>query len=92
MCIACRYETWRSKRLSRPKVGTKVRNFAISTLVPVALAFYCAKNGVDMHTVSPEARWMLLEGLWDCQANVKAALLTCCCALHQSCSMGVELR
>jgi hypothetical protein len=62
-----RYETWRSKRLSRPKVGTKVRNFAISTLVPVALAFYCAKNGVDMHTVSHKARWVLAEG-WDCIA------------------------
>ncbi len=47
-----RYETWRRQRLSRPKVGSRVRNFALSTLVPVALAFYCAKKGVDMHTVS----------------------------------------
>lgn len=46
-----RYETWRSHRLSRPKVGSKLRNFALSTLVPVAAAFYCAKKGVDMETV-----------------------------------------
>jgi hypothetical protein len=50
-CAVLRYETWRSHRLSRPKVGSKIRNFALSTLVPVALAFYCAKNGVDIETV-----------------------------------------
>jgi hypothetical protein len=48
----CRYETWRRDRLSKPRIGSKLRNFALGTIVPVALAFYCAKRGVDMETVS----------------------------------------
>jgi hypothetical protein len=62
-----RYETWRRHRLSRPKVGSKIRNFALSTLVPVALAFYCAKNGVDMETVS--------QGIWRCGMGVQCGVV-----------------
>jgi len=43
-----RYETWRRQRLSRPKVGSRVRNFAISTLVPAAMAFYYARRGAEV--------------------------------------------
>ena len=49
--VRCRYETWRRQRLTRPKIGSRLRNFAITTLVPVALAFYYAKRGLDMHSV-----------------------------------------
>lgn len=52
MVLLCsRYEGWRRHRLSRPKVAARMRNFAISTLVPVALAFYYAKRGLE-HPVS----------------------------------------
>lgn len=51
LLAGCRYETWRRHRLSRPKVGARFRKFALSTLVPVALAFYCAKHGVDVQAV-----------------------------------------
>lgn len=48
--------------MSRPKLGSRVRGFAISTLVPVALAFYCAKRGIDMQTVRERA--LGREGGW----------------------------
>lgn len=46
-----RYEAWRRQRLAKPKFGTKVRRFVITTVLPVAIAVYVAQRGVDVEQV-----------------------------------------
>eukprot|EP00878_Enallax_costatus_P001286 GHUV01001431.1.p1 GENE.GHUV01001431.1~~GHUV01001431.1.p1 ORF type:complete len:488 (+),score=166.50 GHUV01001431.1:223-1686(+) len=51
-----RYESWRRQRLAKPKFGTKVRQFIITTVVPVAVAVYVAQRGIDVEQVKSKAR------------------------------------
>ncbi|KAF8062013.1 SEPTIN3 [Scenedesmus sp. PABB004] len=46
-----RYETWRRHRLAGPRFGTRLKRFAISTVLPVAAAVYVAQRGVDVQQV-----------------------------------------
>eukprot|EP00775_Hariotina_reticulata_P002608 gene2608-2910_t len=50
-----RYETWRRKELSKPKVGARFRGFVIATVLPAMLAVYVAQRGVDMEQVRSAA-------------------------------------
>eukprot|EP00882_Tetradesmus_deserticola_P017471 GHRQ01018714.1.p1 GENE.GHRQ01018714.1~~GHRQ01018714.1.p1 ORF type:complete len:300 (+),score=152.80 GHRQ01018714.1:1450-2349(+) len=46
-----RYETWRSHRLSGPRFGTRLKRFAITTVLPVAAAVYAAQRGINIKQV-----------------------------------------
>jgi hypothetical protein len=47
----CRYETWRKHRLAGPRFGTRLKRFAFTTVLPVALALYAAQRGIDVKQV-----------------------------------------
>lgn len=46
-----RYETWRKHRLAGPRFGTRLKRFALTTVLPVALALYAAQRGIDVKQV-----------------------------------------
>jgi hypothetical protein len=73
-----RYETWRRHRLAGPRFGTRLKRFAVTTVLPVAAALYAAQRGINVKQVQGRKLIKLDRLCWALELPSGRCLLVCC--------------